>query len=72
MNVWGEGACHSVVPSAVATEIIMRRGIAEEIQLPAPEELFKETELFSGLDLISRRPSCGDRGCAYGLPTVGT
>jgi len=59
MHIWVECARHGIVPSAVTTEVIMRRGIAEEIQLPAPEELFKEIELFAELDLISRRNLLG-------------
>jgi len=55
MHVWLECARYGIVPSAVTTEIIMRKGVAEEIQSPPPEELFKEVELFKGLDLVNRR-----------------
>ena len=50
MHVWVQCARHGIVPSAVTSEIIMRKGVAEEIKGPSPDDLLAEVELFSEVD----------------------
>ncbi len=55
MHAWVQCARHGIVPSAVTSEVILRRGEAEEITEPSPQELLAGIELFSGLDDDSRQ-----------------
>ena len=55
MHVWVQCARHGIVPSAVTSEVILRQGVAEEIQEPSPDELLADIALFSELDEDSRR-----------------
>ena len=55
MHVWVQCARHGIVPSAVTSEIIMRKGVAEEIKGPSPDDLLAEVELFSEVDEGSRQ-----------------
>ncbi len=55
MQVWIQCARHGIVPSAVTSEVILRRGVAEEIKEPSPHDLLAEIELFAALDEESRR-----------------
>ena len=59
MHVWVQCARHGIVPSAVTSEVILRRGVAEEIKEPSPDQLLAEIELFSELDEDSRRMVVG-------------
>jgi len=50
MKVWIKCYQHGIVPSAVTTEMIFRRGIAEEISEPSPQSLLKHVEIFKDLN----------------------
>ena len=55
LRVWVQCARHGIVPSAVTTEIILRKGIAEEIKAPSPDELLSQIEIFSEVDDRTRQ-----------------
>jgi CRP-like cAMP-binding protein len=55
MHVWVQCARHGIVPSAVTSEIIVRKGVAEEIKGPSPNDLLAQVELFSKVDESSRQ-----------------
>ena len=59
MHIWVQCARHGIVPSAVTSEMIIRRGVAEEIKGPSPDELLARVRLFSELDEESRRTLVG-------------
>ncbi|MDP6926407.1 MAG: cyclic nucleotide-binding domain-containing protein [Rhodospirillales bacterium] len=59
MHVWVQCARHGIVPSAVTSEMILRRGVAEEIKEPSPDQLLADIELFSEFDKESRQRIVG-------------
>ena len=50
MHVWVQCERHGIVPSAVTSEVILRRGVAEEISEPSPREMLGQLQIFSELD----------------------
>jgi small-conductance mechanosensitive channel/CRP-like cAMP-binding protein len=49
MNIWVKCYKYGIVPSAVTSEMIIRRGVAEEIPEPSPEGLLRQVEIFKDL-----------------------
>ncbi len=58
-RVWQHCAKHGIVPSAITSDVVYRRGSTPEVEEPTPADLIERIPLFSELDEASRQNLVG-------------